>query len=155
MTATFRCGNRFSGHLSKTPCPEPGRRRARPSELPAPSEASGSAKKRSCPNRFTFGPDAATVALDHPLDSRQPDARAGELFGGVQSLERLKELVRILRIKACDIIANEINRRSIAFHPTELDAWRGLATGELPGVPEEVFKNDPHQLPVCPRDKQC
>ena len=49
--------------------------------------------ERCAPADLTLGPDATAVAVDHPVDRRQSDARAGELLFGVQPLERPKQLV--------------------------------------------------------------
>src|SRR6202050_2471023 len=57
-----------------------------------------------------LGPGAPAVAFDDPLDADQAHAGAaagaGEFAGGVESLERLEQLVYVGRIEASPVVAH-------------------------------------------------
>ena len=53
-----------------------------------------------------FGPDAAAVAFDDPLDAGQADAGAGEVGDRVEPLERLEQLGGEGGIEAGPVVAD-------------------------------------------------
>src|SRR5580692_12400800 len=55
-----------------------------------------------------FGPDAAAVAFDDPLDAGQADAGAGELGDRVQPLERLEQLAGEGGVEAGPVVADVV-----------------------------------------------
>jgi hypothetical protein len=86
--------------------------------------------------------------VDDPLDGGESDPGAGELRGGVESLEGSEELVSVRHVEADAVVANVIHE-AIALPPSaELDSRRRLSARELPGIPEQVFEQDAQKVRV-------
>src|ERR1700722_11585839 len=83
-----------------------------------------------------LGPGAPAVAFDDPLDADQADAGAGKFARGVESLERLEQLVGIGGIEADPVVAHIAADRGLIVGGGggELDGGGGAPGGELPGV---------------------
>ena len=78
--------------------------------------------KRRSSLHFGLGPNIATMPADDPLYSCQSDPIAGELGGGVKSLERLKKTVGGAGIEARAVIAYEIDSPAVFAAGSELNA---------------------------------
>src|SRR5690349_4476980 len=73
--------------------------------------------------RDPYGPHAASMPLDDPLDVGEPDARSRELVLAVQALEDPEELVHVLRIEARAVVPDEDRRsRAVVGRMADLDA---------------------------------
>src|SRR5919109_1807983 len=76
-------------------------------------------------------PHAPAVAVHDALHDRQPDARPLVVLGAVQPLEDAEELVRVARVEAHPVVADEVDRlRAFVYARSYFDNRR-LA---LPGV---------------------
>src|ERR1700729_3283761 len=99
----------------------------------------------------TFGPDAAAVAFDDPLDAGQADAGAGELGDRVQPLERLEQLAREGGVEAGPVVADVVAGSGAldcgapGCGGAELDGGVLASGGELPGVLDQVLQHGADQ----------
>src|ERR1035437_2938475 len=55
-----------------------------------------------------FGPNRSTVALDNSPHQREADARAGEVFGPMQTLEYSEKLVAVAHVEADAVVFPEV-----------------------------------------------
>ena len=88
-----------------------------------------------------LGPGAAVVPVHDLADAGQADAGAGELLRGVQALEWLEQLVRECGVEARTVVPHVAADAGVrgGGHP-ELDRSVVAATGELPGVVQQVVQ---------------
>ena len=71
----------------------------------------------------------------------RPMSGAGKLGGGMESLERLEQLIHISRIEAGPVVAHiAADRGLIVGDGGELDGGVVALGGELPGVLDQVLK---------------
>src|ERR1700704_2674667 len=71
-----------------------------------------------------FGPDTPAVAMNNSLHDRQANAGAFELVCAMQSLEHAEELVLILHVKTCSVVANEIDLLAVLLSRADIDNRR-------------------------------
>jgi hypothetical protein len=83
-------------------------------------------------------PDISAMPSDNSLNYSQADAGTGVFLARMKSLERLKELIRILHIETSAIITDEINCGPIHRLFTEFQPGLRAFTGEFPGILQEV-----------------
>jgi hypothetical protein len=98
----------------------------------------------------TFGPYPATVAMDDPLNRREPYPGSCEVAVAVETLERAEELRRKLHVETGAVIADKVDRQFPTLGPAHLDS-RDPARGELPCVAEQVIEDDAEQPRVADR----
>src|SRR6185369_11314633 len=114
-----------------------------------------------------FRPDATTMAVNDPLDGREPDSAAFELPFGMEPPERLEQLVCQLHVEARTIVPyvidaivrldSGIDTRAFqalgARHYAELDARVRVLARVFPGIAEQVLERDPKQTGVAAPDQ--
>src|ERR1700722_5343222 len=93
-----------------------------------------------------FGPDAAAVTFDDPLDAGQADAGTGEIGNRVEPLERLEQLVDEGGIEAGPVVADVAADVGVPGRSSaELDGGVLAFGGELPGVLDQVLQHGADQ----------
>src|SRR5215216_2222131 len=84
--------------------------------------SSGQGKIERCTLvHLSFRPDAATMTLDDPLHDCQPNTGSFEFIFAVQALEHAKQLVHILDVKTCAVIADTIDQLTVAALHSHFD----------------------------------
>src|SRR5688500_6866717 len=84
----------------------------------------------------TFCPDPATMAVDDPLDCREPDPGSCEVLVAVETLERSEQLRRKLHVETGAVVADKVDGRSPTLVDAHLDP-ADHARRELPCVAEQ------------------
>ena len=96
-----------------------------------------------------FGPDASTVTVEDALNDRQPDAGAGEFLFAMEALEHAKELVGVLHVESCAIVAYGVNDLLRTLLAADTDDRTVALAGELGGVGNKVSPNLTHQRGIA------
>src|SRR5437899_1142691 len=80
------------------------------------------------------------MPVDDALNDGEPNARTFEVLGAVEPLENAEELVGVLHLEACSIVADEedgfVGRR--VQSTADLDLRGVTPSGVLDGVPDQV-----------------
>ena len=82
------------------------------------------------------------MSLHNPFDRREADAAPLKFRHGVQSVERIEELLGMSHIKTDAVVADEIGRHPLVLDDAEFDSRARAFLGELPGIAEQVLQHD-------------
>src|SRR3989449_10318291 len=113
-----------------------------------PGHASpGEVERRPAVHR-SLRPDTAAMPVHDALHRGEPHARALELRGRVEALERAEQLVGVRHVEPRAVVPDEAGALPVALVYAELDARAGVLPGVLPRVTEEVLEHPPQQVLV-------
>src|SRR5439155_2902318 len=96
-------------------------------------------ERRPAPHR-PLRPHAAAMAVHDALHRGEPHARALELGGRVEALERAEQLVGVRHVESRAVVPDEAGTLPVGLVHAELDARAGVLPGVLPRVTEEVLE---------------
>lgn len=99
--------------------------------------------------QFGFRPDPPSVAMDDALDRGQSDTGAIEFLDRVQSLERAKQLVRVLHLETGAIVAHVENWCGLARLHTKVNVRYQPSRCVLPRISDYVRQGDLQQARVA------
>src|SRR5580704_13173621 len=93
-------------------------------------------------------PDSSTMPAYGAVDSRQADARTGELVLGVQPFEWAKDVVDVGHVEAGAVVAHVVHDLLASRLAREVDLRVRLIAGELEGITQQVGECDPHEIRI-------
>ena len=88
-----------------------------------------------------FGPHAALLSENDPLDNGQTHPGAFKFFGRVQALKNPKELVDVLLVKTDAVVLYVVSRLAGIGYGSDFDDRGRLPTGEFDRIGEQVGEN--------------
>ena len=88
------------------------------------------------------------MAINNPLDGRQPYTRARKIIGRVQPLENPEEFACISHIESSAIVAHK-KRGLCLVRRADFDASLGPFAGEFPGIAEQIVQRNSQQMFVA------
>src|SRR5687768_12667231 len=93
----------------------------------------------------TLCPDSPTMTLDDAAHRREADAGALVVRFHVEAMERLEQPLGVRHVETCAVVAYEECLLPIHDVLPEHDPGVGAPGRELPGIPQQVVEQDPHQ----------
>src|SRR5450755_4005838 len=101
--------------------------------------------KRSSLSHGSLGPGPTAVAMDNASHRGQANPGARELGRYMQPLKGSEQLANVGHVEAGAVIADEIDRRSVALRNADFDPRQHFVHRKFPGVAEQILEHDPQQ----------